>query len=354
MNALSLKTNIVLALLRLIAHLPFGGLYVISDVICFLMQHILHYRKRVIFENLYRSFPEKEETEIKQIANNFYSHLCDCIVESIKLLHISDIQLEHHITVRNSSKIEELASDGRPIIVFLGHYGNWEWVQEVTRHYRNPAINAEIYRPINNKVIDNIMLAVRSRFPTRPIPQKNAIRELLRMHHNGTQFLVGFISDQRPNSKNLYHWTSFLNQDTAFATGGEEIGNHLKAHFVYLDIEKSSRGQYIMTFQNIIVKKEQAEPYPYTIKFLQMMEQTIRRKPEYWLWSHNRWKFDREGNTIHKNKYHYENHLCNSRACRIIALFRKAIGTHPWETHDTVGVRALLGCRTILRGLRRY
>ena len=300
MNAVTIKTNIALGLLRLIAHLPFKVLYVISDVICFLLQHAIHYREKVIFGNLYRSFPEKDKAEIKQIANNFYRHLSDCIVESIKLLHITDRQLERHITVRNSNKIEELASDGRPIIVFLGHYGNWEWVQEVTRHYQHPAINAEIYRPIRNKVMDNVMLAIRSRFSTMPIPQKHAIRQLLRMHHDGKQFLVGFIADQRPNSKNLYHWTSFLNQDTAFAIGGEEIGNHLQAHFVYLDVEKSGRGQYIMTFTPILVEKEQTEAYPYTIKFLQMMEQTIRRKPEYWLWSHNRWEFDREGNTIHK------------------------------------------------------
>lgn len=144
------------------------------------------------------------------------------------------------------------------------------------------------------------MLAIRSRFPTLPIPQNYAARQLLRMHSDGLQFIVGFIADQRPNSKNLYHWTMFLNQDTAYATGGEEIGRHICAHFVYLDIEKPCRGQYIFTFVPMTIEDNLTEAYPYTIKFLKMMEQTIRRKPEYWLWSHNRWEFDREGNTINQ------------------------------------------------------
>ena len=272
----------------------------LSNIICFILQHVIHYRKQVIFGNLYRSFPEKEKAEIMQIANNFYLHLSDCIVESIKMLHISDKQLEEHITVKNSSKIEELAKDNNSIILFLGHYGNWEWVQEITRHYQNPAINVEIYRPVKNKVIDNIMLTIRSRFSTLPIPQKHAVRRLLDMHRNGTQFLVGFIADQRPNSKNLNHWTTFLNQDTAFAIGGEEIGNHIHANFIYLDIEKPERGHYVMTVKEMKPANCQEGEHSYTRLFLQLMENTIRREPAYWLWSHNRWEFDREGNTIHK------------------------------------------------------
>ena len=144
MNTTALKANVVLTLLRLIACMPFRLLYLISDAICFIIQRIVRYRWYVITGNLKRSFPEKNETEIKEITSRFYHHLCDCIVETIQLLHISDLRLEQHIRVLGGDLIENLAADDRPIIVFLGHYGNWEWVQEVTRHYRRPAINAEI------------------------------------------------------------------------------------------------------------------------------------------------------------------------------------------------------------------
>lgn len=286
-------------LLKAVAALPFWALHLLSNFTYYIMRYVVHYRIKVVRGNLERSFPEKSGRDIRGIANRFYRHLADCIFETIKLLHISDKQLEQHIKVVGGDLIERLAEDGRPIIVFLGHYGNWEWVQEVTRHYRRPAINAEIYRPLRDKAVGEAMSRIRARFDTTAIPQHQAVRTLLRMNREGKQFLVGFIADQRPNSKNLHHWSLFLNQDTAFATGGEEIGRHLNAHFVYLNVEKTSRSHYTMTFEEMTVKEDGDAAYPYTHLYLQLMEQTIKGRPEYWLWSHNRWKYDRNGNKIH-------------------------------------------------------
>ena len=300
-----MKKRIILGLslgvLKLLARLPFCILYGLSNGIAFLLEKVIRYRREVIVNNLRRSFPEKSEQEIRQIAKRYYRHMSDLIVESIKLLHISNRQLEEHICVKQADLIERLAAEGRSIIVFLGHYGNWEWVQEVTRHYNRPQLNAEVYRPVKDPVNNSIMEAIRSRFDTMLIPQKHVVRTLLRLNNEGKQFLVGFIADQRPNSKNLHHWTWFLNQDTAYATGGEEIGTHLNCHFVYLDVEKPSRGHYVMTFHEMKPSDEfKDQQHPYTLQFLRLMEQTIRREPAYWLWSHNRWEFDREGNTIQK------------------------------------------------------
>lgn len=291
---------VLLSLLKGLAHLPFWMLYGISDVICFVLKHVMHYRKEVITNNLSRSFPEKSPEELATIASQYYRHLGDLVVEIIKMLHISDRQLEEHISVLHTDVIDRLASDGRPIILFLGHYGNWEWVQEISRHYERPSLSAEIYRPPKDPIADEIMNRIRARFNTLLIPQITAVRTLLRLNKEGKQFMVGFIADQRPNSLNLHHWTTFLNQDTAYVTGGEEIGIHLKAHFVYLDIEKPRRGHYVMTFHEMTVDENDHEEYPYSRLFLKLMEQTIRRAPAYWLWSHNRWEFDREGNVIQR------------------------------------------------------
>ena len=293
-------TIVLLTLLRMVSFMPFPLLYMISNFIFLIIKHILHYRYKMVISNLQRSFPEKEEKEILEIADKYYKHLADLIVETIKLLNISDKQLEQHISVRNHTLIEKLASDGRPIIVYLGHYGNWEWVQEVTRHYKRPYINAEIYRVLRNKAMDDVMHKIRSRFDTTQIPQHRAIHQLMRMHRDGKQFLVGFVSDQRPNDKNLYHWMEFLNQDTAFAVGGEELGKRLNAHFVFLKVEKPSRGHYIMTFKEMKPKINEDNPYPYSTLFMKLLEESICEAPEYWLWSHNRWKYDRTGKIIHK------------------------------------------------------
>lgn len=290
-----LKFKTVMLLLRGLAHLPFFALYFLSDIIRFFVAHVIRYRRKVIMVNLRNSFPSKSEKELSTIMHGYYRHMCDLIVETIKLLHISDRQLTEHIQVCDAGLIEQLAADGSPIVVFLGHYGNWEWVQEVTRHYSCPLYNAEIYRHLRSSVSDRMYHVIRSRFNTEQIEQAHAVRRLLQLKREGTQFLVGFISDQRPNSANLNHWTRFLNQDTAYAAGGEEIGRHVGAKYVYLDIEKPRRGHYRMTFKAITPTDADAK-YPYTLAFMAMLEATINRTPQFWLWSHNRWKFKRENN----------------------------------------------------------
>ena len=288
-----IQLSIIMFLLHTAARLPFGALYGLSDAIRFVVEHIIKYRRKVIRLNLRNSFPDKSEAELRLIEKAYYKHMCDLIVESVKLLHISDRQLERHINVRNAELVERLAEDGSPIVVFLGHYCNWEWVQEVTRHYARPEVNAEIFRPLRGYVSNEMFRLIRSRFNTEQIPQQKAVRRLLQLKNEGKQFLVGFISDQRPNSTNLNHWTDFLNQETAYAAGGEEIGRHVGAKYIYLDIEKTKRGHYTMTFKDI-KPVDGNEKYPYTLAFMHMLEATIKRAPQYWLWSHNRWKFKRK------------------------------------------------------------
>lgn len=287
-----LKYLLIVGGLRLLAIMPLGLLYLLSDAMYQVVYHLIGYRRRTVRDNLSRSFPGRSWGDVVQIEKRFYHHFCDCIVETIKLLHISDAEIDKRIRVQNGEWMERLASDGRPIILYLGHYGNWEWVQAITRHYRHPSINGEIYRPLHDKVMDKVMLKIRSRFPTLAIPQKQAFRTLLKMKQEGQQFLIGFIADQRPNSNNLNHWTLFLNQDTAYSVGGDEIGRRINAHFAYLEVEKLKRGYYRMNFKPIVPEQLDGT-YPYTLQFMKMLEDTINRQPEYWLWSHKRWRIRR-------------------------------------------------------------
>ena len=272
-----------------------------SNGMYLLIYYLTSYRKKTVRENLSRSFPEKNRKELKRIEKKFYHHLCDCIVESIKLLHISDREIDRRVKVDNARLIERLAEDGRPIILYLGHYGNWEWVQAVTRHYKRPAINGEIYRPLHDETMDKVMQKIRSRFDTLLIRQKQAFRTLLKMRQEGKQYLIGFIADKRPNSKVLNHWTTFLHQDTAYSVGGEEIGRRIDAHFLYLEVTKEKRGQYLMSFKTIVPDCAEAS-YPYTLQFMKMLESTISKAPEYWLWSHKRWRIRRTAADVTSDK----------------------------------------------------
>lgn len=289
-----MKYWIVYTFFKTLSLLPFGVLYKLSDIMCFVMQNIIRYRRGIIYKNLRNSFPDKNDCELRSIADSFYSHLCDCIFETIKLLHVSDEEMRKRVEIVNGTLIEKLADNGKSIILFIGHYGNWEWVQEVPRSYVKPSVSAEIYRHAKNKVFNRLIKRIRSRYASMQIVQKKAVRTLIGLNNEGTQFIVGFISDQRPNSKNLNHWLKFLNQDTAVAVGGEEIGRHIGVSYAYLDIEKVKRGYYRFVFKEMQCRQTDNEEYPITAEFYRLLEQNIKRAPAYWLWSHDRWKFLRE------------------------------------------------------------
>ena len=289
-----MRYKIVYTAFRLLASLPLSFLYFISDIIFIILYYVIKYRQKVVDKNLGNSFPEMKPEERERTKKMFYMHLSDCIVETIKMLHISDEEMSERVVVNNTELIENKANDGKSIILFMGHYGNWEWVQEISKRYKKPGLSGEIYRHAKNKVFNRLIITIRSRFNTMQIEQKKAVRTLIGLNREGKQILVGFISDQRPNSNNLNHWLYFLNQETAIAVGGEEIGKHIGAHYVYLDIEKPSRGHYVLTFKEIIPHNDIKDEYPVTAEFYRMFEQTIKRDPAYWLWSHDRWKFKRQ------------------------------------------------------------
>lgn len=293
MNAISIKTTIVLTLLRLIALLPLRVLYILSDIVCPLVQHVVRYRRKVVYENLRRSFPEKEESDIRQIADKFYRHLCDIFMETVKMLHLSDEEMQRRVTVTGMSLMEEAAAEGHPVFLFIGHYGNWEWVQEVTRRIKAPTVHGEIYNRLKSKVFDQVMIKIRNRYPTQLIEKKQAVRTILRMKRDHGSYLIGFIADQRPTRHSLHHWTNFLCQDTPFMVGAEEIGSHVGAKYLYLDVEQPCRGHYTMNIQDMTPTADY-EDYPYTRLYMEMLETTIRRQPELWLWTHKRWKHKRE------------------------------------------------------------
>ena len=286
----STKYSIALNLLSATARLPLCILYVLSDMAYFIVYYIVRYRRETVRQNLELIFGKTDRKKIIRIEKRFYRHLCDCIVETVKLLHISDKEIDRRVEVTNGEYIDEIIRSGHSVVLFLGHYGNWEWVQAIIHHFKEPLVGGQVYKTLHDGVMDKIMLKIRSRFGLECIPQEKAVRRLLEIVRNKQEFVIGFISDQRPSGKILRHWTDFLGQATPYVVGGETIGNHVDARFVYLEMEKTGRGHYRLTFLPIEPDPEDTEPDPYTREFMKMLEKTIMRAPEYWLWSHKRWK----------------------------------------------------------------
>jgi KDO2-lipid IV(A) lauroyltransferase len=290
-----LLTKLSILSLQALACLPLGVLYVISDVIYLAVYRLARYRLHMVRANLQLVFPEKSDADRKEIERRFYRGLADVIVETIKMLHISDEEMKRRVEVVDSHLIDQLADEGRPAFLMIGHMGNWEWVQEVTKRLVKVQVYGELYHPLSSKTFDEVMSRIRSRYQTVQIPQKQAVRTILQMKREHGSFLIGFIADQRPTRRSLTHWTTFLGQDTPYVVGAEEIGQHVNAKCLYLDVERTSRGHYRMVVKELDMNRLGGEEtdHPQTVAYLRMLEQNIREHPELWLWSHNRWKHKR-------------------------------------------------------------
>lgn len=269
------------------ARFPMSILYVFSDIIYLILYHGISYRKSVVRKNISESFPEKSLKEIKVIEKQFYHHLGDMMVETIKLLHISDSEMKKLITVRNYESVNKTLSEKKNVVLLLGHYGNWEYVQEIKRYFLSESYMATIYHPPKKKVWDDVFLQIRSRWDNHMLAMRKAPKILL--NKNNMPWVCGFIADQRPSKNMADNHLMFLNHDTTFIYGPEEIGVKVGSDFFYLEMTRIKRGHYTITFHKLD-PKDLDQPFPYTREFWRKFEKTIENSPAFWLWSHKRWK----------------------------------------------------------------
>lgn len=284
---------IIYGILYLHALLPFRLLYVLSDILYVVAYYLIGYRLKVVRRNLKASFPEKNEDELKQIEKDFYHHFCDYIVETIKVLHISNKEIRERMVFNNTDLLKDLMKDGNSAILFLGHYGNWEWVPSITRHFADTTLG-QIYRPLKNKAFDDIFLKIRSTFGSFGIAKNNTLRVIMESKRENKKVLIGFMSDQTPSVANIHYWTKFLNQDTPVYTGVERIAKKTGFRVAYLDIIKVGRGRYTSEVKLISDDPKSEPEFAITEKYIREMEKTILRSPAYWLWTHKRWKHKKE------------------------------------------------------------
>lgn len=285
--------TILEGLLYLLAWLPFKVLYLVSDGLYYLVYYIVGYRKKVVRKNLTNSFPEKSPEEIIKIEKGFYRHFCDYIVETIKLLHISDEEMKRRFVYKNSEIVWDILKDNKDVFLMIGHYGNWEWIPSITRWLPESLYLAQIYRPLKNKAADKFFLKLRARFGSGAIAKNDTLRDIIKVRKEGRQQMIGFIADQTPSLKGQVYWTEFLNQETPVLSGAEKIGKKIDANILFLDVVKVKRGYYEATYKVITLDAKDTAENEITEAYIRLMEQMIRRAPQYWLWTHKRWKHKR-------------------------------------------------------------
>ena len=263
---------------------------VFTPFLAFVLHRLCHYRYAVIVKQLHDSFPEKGEEEINELCRRYYRHLAEMIIGTLSLAGMSDKKrantTEFHLTEDFHEQIE-----GRNVVLMTSHYGFWEIALNIYLATPNHHL-VVAYRPLTNPVMDKLLHRLRNNPSTDVVPSKQLIRHYIvnRNGINGKNLVVGLISDQNcPPTKGCC-WHSFLNHDSLFFDGGEQLALKFGLPVFYLELERIEAGRYRHIYTQIYDGKEDVAPHEITERYVRCLEQTIERKPEYWMWSHRRWK----------------------------------------------------------------
>ncbi len=268
--------------------LPLPVLYIFSDFLFMVLYFFPSYRRKVVATNLKNSFPEKTEKELKIIERKFYRHLADLFIETFKLSHMNRSQLMKRFTISNLDIIEKLLEQKRDTIAVLGHYNNWEYLTALPLYTRYKPVS--IYKPLQNKYFNRFINNIRSKNGMVLTPMSNIIREILNDRKNNINTLSAFISDQTPVRSEIKYWTTFLNQDTPVYLGTEKVASKYDMAVVFFHIQKIKRGYYNLNIELLFDHTAGLPEYQITETHVRKLEAIIREKPEYWIWSHRRWK----------------------------------------------------------------
>ena len=278
----------------LLSHLPLSVLYVLSNVIFFIVFHVLKYRRRTVWVNVVTSFPELEPEEHKDIERRFYKWFCDYLVENIKLMNMKPEEMKQRLVFKNTEAVDQCINEGQSCAIYLGHLCNWEWITSLPFWITPEAQCGQLYHPLENKDFDRLLLHIRQRFGSVCIPMNDSLRRILDYKRQDKQTVIGYIADQAPFWWNIHHWCQFLHHDTAVLSGTERIATKLDQAVFYLDVHRVKRGYYEAEFKLITREPRKMEEFQLTDIYFNELEKSIRRQPECYLWTHDRWKRTRE------------------------------------------------------------
>ncbi|MCB2218766.1 MAG: lysophospholipid acyltransferase family protein [Bacteroidetes bacterium] len=287
-----IASNIVAYLIKGFSKLPLRLLYVFGDLLYLLMFYIIRYRRKVVHHNLVMSFPEKSTQEIHNITRKFYRHFSDLMIESLKNAGDTGKKIPKRIHYKNADLLHKIYEQGKSIILYAGHYGNWEWLSVLPITFRFKMI--AFYQPLSNSVIDDLIKKSRERYGIVAVPSASAYKALKTYNDEGIQTLSLVLGDQSPPANGNKVWLPFLNRETAFLVGAGKIAKKLDHSVVFPHFRKISRGNYEIEFILIQPEADSQSENPYIKGYARQLESSILSNPPLWLWSHRRWKLNRE------------------------------------------------------------
>ena len=270
---------------------PYWLLYLKSDFYYFVTYHVLRYRRKVVRQNLLRSFPEKDFRAIKTIEKHYYRNLCDLVVEAPKMLRMKPEGYKYRLNYTNPELITRLHEQHKNVFYAIPHSGNWEWfgktMPDLSRHNC-----LAVYKKVKSPVFERLMLYMRTKdCDLEMIESSFALKRLAQLRDSQNAVLM--VADQTPRGVDSDYWTEFLHQDTCWFTGLERIAKMLDYAVVFVSMKRQGRGRYEVTFELITDNPKETEKGFIMERYVRCVERFIEEQPDNWLWSHRRWKHQR-------------------------------------------------------------
>lgn len=271
--------------------LPFKLLYIISDFTYLIIYYIIGYRKKTVRENLALTLPHLSSEKRLIIEKKSFRNLCDIFLEMIKTMSISKKEMEKRFVFTNMDMYLEMEKQGKSIAMMLAHYGSYEWVISMNSYVTFKGY--AIYKKIANPYFDKLVRDIRSKFKAYLVSTKESIPMIIKNNRNKELSIYGFASDQSPKISSAYHWQKFMGIEVPVHTGAEVLAKKYNMNMIFLKVKKVKRGFYEASFELLSENPKEIPNYEITDKFLKLVEQQIYEAPEYYLWTHKRWKHKR-------------------------------------------------------------
>lgn len=275
-------------LVYMLSLLPFWVMYGISNLLYYVFFYIIKYRKTTVLGNLKKSFPEKSAAECHVIAKKFYRFFPDLIVEAIKMRSMSAEQVQKRIELLNPEEVYRHFEQNKGVIGVTAHYGNWELgIYRLSLMTDYPRL--VIYKPLNDRAFNEVYNSLRCRFGATMVPMKQILRHIVRLQRS--PHISMFVADQTPTYQDSDYFMEFMHQETLVYTGTERIARLTKNPIVYCHIgRKQKRGHYFCKFTTLVENPDDYDQHEITRIHNRFTEEIIKKQPEYWLWTHRRWK----------------------------------------------------------------
>jgi len=280
---------LVYPFLWLISRFPFWLFYKVSDLIFFIVFYLVGYRRKTVIENLHLALPNRSEKEYKKISKRSFQHMCDMFLEMVKSISIPNKELKRRYTFTNISEIQRIRDLNKSIILICGHYASYEWINALQLYgldYRGYGI----YKKVQNPHFDKMAKDIRGRFDGELITTSEATRTIKSNQQHGKLGVYAFVADQSPKIGRAKYWSKFMGTTVPIFLGAEKLAKNLDMAVLYLHVEKKARGFYQASFIPITDNAAAEPEFKITNKFLTELEKQIKEKPEYYLWTHKRWK----------------------------------------------------------------